>query len=75
MSASLIHVGGSGLMAGEAKGFGLPCVMGEFLLLQPRDLKKKKPNFAHFIKCQVYYDSSSFILLLAGSLPLRLLKY
>jgi len=62
-------------MAGEAKGFGLPCVMGEFLLLQPRDLKKKKPNFAHFIKCQVYYDSSSFILLLAGSLPLRLLKY
>lgn len=36
----LIHVGGSVLTAGETK-FTFPYVMGEFLLLQPRDVFKK----------------------------------
>lgn len=64
LSACLIHVGGSGLTAGEAKGFRLLCVMGEFFLLQPRDFKEKKPGFAPFlnVKCIMTHPHSSFFL-------------
>lgn len=64
MSACLIHVGGSGLTAGEAKGFRLLCEMGEFFLLQPRDFKEKKPGFAPFlnVKCIMTHPHSSFFL-------------
>lgn len=63
LSACLIHVGGSALIEGEAKGFTLPCVMGEFLPLQPsHSTKHKKPGFAHVlnVKCIMTHPHSSF---------------
>lgn len=60
----------------RSKGVQITLCNGEVPSPPAKTLKKKKETwFCSFFKCQVYYDSSSFILLLAGSLPLRLLKY